>query len=96
MKKQVIKLMESDLHKIIKESVNNILKESKKMSIKDVFQELLWACEQNGMTNELYAYLRNFEKEHGWDFDNETYQHEFPISYHNCSFSPSAERTPNL
>ena len=94
MNKKLIRLTEQDLHRIVKESVKKVLKESENMPIKEVIQELLWACEVYDLTDELYSCLRNFEKEHGLDLDNETYQHDIPVVHHNCSFSPTAERTP--
>ena len=141
MNKKLIRLTEQDLHKIVKESVNKILKEdfefterfnnindddnsinmfnkkgrSEKVPLsgdyygKDIeaierreklmmeyCQELIWACHQQGILPELLKTMRMFEKSHGIEVGENTYEplNRAPIYHHNCSFSPSAERTP--
>ena len=59
-------------------------------------QELIWACHQQGILPELLKTMRMFEKSHGIEVGENTYEplNRAPIYHHNCSFSPSAERTP--
>ena len=130
MNKKLIRLTESDLHRIVKESANKILKEyfnpnndgtfkdmddgskyevngtyydddmeaikKREKVMMDYCQQVIWACHQQGILPDLLKTMRDFEKKH--DIDTATGDYEplnrAPMLYHNCSFSPSAERTP--
>ena len=74
MNKKLVRLTESDLHRIVKESVKRTIRESnEEISINEYFEELLMACKSQNKVNELYNLLKTFAKKNGFDPNNETY-----------------------
>ena len=66
--------------------------------MKHYCEELIWACHSQGLLPELVKYLRAFEKKNGIETKENNYTplNRVPTIHHNCSFSPSAERTPKF